>query len=415
MSALEAKEQTALSLDKRNLYRFPWSLNDNPIGWVEVTDLCDVRCKGCYRQRIEGHKSLEAVKEEILFMKQWRNIDNVSLAGGEPLLHPDIVDIVDFINQQRVKPFILTNGKRLDRELLVELKRAGLAGLSFHIDAQQGRQGWVGKSELELNELRQYYADMVWEVGGVPCGFSITVFRQNFNDIPDLLRWALNNKGKVQSYTFITYRGALIEGMEYSVGDQKVELNFDSLGYVTDDAPQDISIKSTDVYRLIKTHFPEYEVAAYLGGTQTHTSFKWLANLSLCCEDEMLGSISPITMELGQTFHHLLYGTYVVKLRGVRMGKKIFWLAPFDRQIRHALGRLLRKPWHFFKPVYGLGIGIVQAPDVLPDGRVDMCDSCPDVTYFEGRLVNSCRLDEYRKYGEMITPTPSEEVIRELA
>jgi hypothetical protein len=404
-----------IGLEKSKLYRFPWSLNDNPIGWIEITDLCNIQCKGCYRQRIEGHKSLEAIKEEVLFMKQWRNIDNVSLAGGEPLIHPDIVAIVDFINQQGVKPFILTNGKRLDRELLVELKQAGLAGLSFHIDMQQIRKDWTGKSETELNELRQYYTDMVWEVGDVPCGFSITVFRQNFNDIPELIRWALSNKGKVQSFTFITYRGALIGGMEYSVRDQKVSLNFDSLGYVTDDAPEDINIKSTDVYRIIKTHFPEYEASAYLGGTQTHTSFKWLANLTICCEDQMLGSISPTTMELGQTCHHLLYGTYVVKLRGVRMGKKIFLLAPLDWQIRGALGRLLRKPQRLFKPVYGLGIGIVQAPDVLPDGRVDMCDSCPDMTYFEGRLVNSCRLDEYRKYGELITPTPSEEVVKELA
>lgn len=404
-----------MHLDKSNLYRLPWSLNDNPIGWVEITDLCNIQCKGCYRQRVEGHKPLEAIKDEVLFMKQWRNIDNVSLAGGEPLIHPDIVDIVAFINEQGVKPFILTNGKRLDRELLLELKRAGLAGLSFHIDSQQIRKDWAGKSELELNELRQHYADMVWDVGDIPCGFSITAFRQNFNDIPDLIRWALGNKGKVQSYTFITYRGALIEGVEYSVRDKKVQLNFDSLGYVTDDAPEDISIRSTDVYRLVKTHFPEYEVAGYLGGTQTHTAFKWLANLTICCEDEMLGSISPVTMELGQTFHHLLYGTYVVKLRGVRMGKKIFLLAPLDRQIRGVLGRLLRKPWRLFRPVYSMGIGIVQAPDVLPDGRVDMCDSCPDMTYHEGRLVNSCRLDEYRKYGEMITPTPSEEVVRELA
>ncbi len=404
-----------LSPEKSKLYRFPWSLNDNPIGWVEITDLCNIQCKGCYRQRIEGHKSLEEIKEEILFMKRWRNIDNVSLAGGEPLIHPKIVDIVDFIDSQGVKPFILTNGKRLDRQLLVELKQAGLAGLSFHIDMQQTRKGWTGKSETELNALRQYYADMLWEVGDVPCGFSITVFRQNFNDIPELIGWALNNKGKVQSFTFITYRGALIEGMEYSVHDQKVSLNFDSLGYVTDDAPEDINIKSTDVYRIIKTHFPEYEASAYLGGTQTHTSFKWLANLTICCEDQMLGSISPTTMELGQTFHHLLYGTYVVKLRGVRMGKKIFLLAPLDRHIRGALGRLLRKPRRLFNPVYGLGLGIVQAPDVLPNGRVDMCDSCPDMTYFEGRLVNSCRLDEYRKYGELITPTPSEEVVKELA
>jgi hypothetical protein len=28
-----------------------------------------------------------------------------------------------------------------------------------------------------------------------------------------------------------------------------------------------------------------------------------------------------------------------------------------------------------------------------------MCESCPDITFFNGRLVNSCRLDEYRKFG----------------
>ncbi len=26
-----------MTLDKRNLYRFPWSMNDNPIAWLEVT------------------------------------------------------------------------------------------------------------------------------------------------------------------------------------------------------------------------------------------------------------------------------------------------------------------------------------------------------------------------------------------
>jgi len=86
-----------MSPDKRNLYRFPWSMNDNPQGWVEVTDICNLQCRGCYRQRLEGHKSLPAIKEEILFFKRWRNCDNISLAGGEPVLHPEIVEIVRFI------------------------------------------------------------------------------------------------------------------------------------------------------------------------------------------------------------------------------------------------------------------------------------------------------------------------------
>ena len=50
-------------LDKRNLYRLPWSMNDNPIAWLEITDVCNMYCEGCYRQRLTGHKSLEEIKD----------------------------------------------------------------------------------------------------------------------------------------------------------------------------------------------------------------------------------------------------------------------------------------------------------------------------------------------------------------
>ena len=39
---------------KSQFYRLPWSKNDNPIGWLEVTDTCNIYCKGCYRQRLTG-------------------------------------------------------------------------------------------------------------------------------------------------------------------------------------------------------------------------------------------------------------------------------------------------------------------------------------------------------------------------
>ena len=90
-----------MSLDKRDLYRLPWSMNDNPIAWLEITDVCNIYCEGCYRQRMTGHKTLDEVKEEIAFFKQWRNPDNVSIAGGEPLIHPQIVDIVAHIAAER--------------------------------------------------------------------------------------------------------------------------------------------------------------------------------------------------------------------------------------------------------------------------------------------------------------------------
>jgi len=52
--------------------------------------------------------------------------------------------------------------------------------------------------------------------------------------------------------------------------------------------------------------------------------------------------------------------------------------------------------------VYIQSIGIVNAPDLLPDGRQDMCDSCPDMTVWDGKLIHSCRMDEWRLYGTYV-------------
>jgi len=395
--------------DKRDLYRWPWSLNDNPIGWVEVTDICNIHCKGCYRQRLVGHKTLEEIQEEVLFLKRWRNVDNISIAGGEALIHPQIVEIVDFINRQGIKSFILSNGQRVTEDFLRDLKRAGLTGIGFHVDMLQKRPHWTGKNEIELLELRQNLADMVAEVGLPPAGFGMTVYRDNFPYIPNILRWIMKNRGKVGGATFITYRGAETSGVDYYLNGHPVDIG-DSLSYMTDDAPEDIGIKSTDVWAWIKQNFPEYEASGYLGGTQSHDSFKWLDGYMLCAGDEILGSLGKKSMEFVQVMHHLLFGTYFVYLKGNGPAASAFLLGLVDKNVRRAFWRFLRNP---FRRVYGMSVAIVQAPDLLDDGRVDMCDSCPDVTYFEGRLVNSCRLDEYRKFGQLVTAIPRRE--RELA
>src|SRR5687767_4985188 len=107
--------------DKKNLYRLPWSTNDNPIGWVEITDICNIHCDGCYRQVLgEGHKPLEKIKEEILFLKKWRNCDGISIAGGEPLTYPYLAEIISFIKENKMKSLVLTNGYALTEELLIK-------------------------------------------------------------------------------------------------------------------------------------------------------------------------------------------------------------------------------------------------------------------------------------------------------
>jgi MoaA/NifB/PqqE/SkfB family radical SAM enzyme len=397
-----------MGLKKQDLYRLPWSMNDNPIGWLEVTDICNIHCEGCYRQHLTGHKPLDEVKEDILFLKKWRNCDNISIAGGEPLLHPNIMEIVAFIAENGMKPILLTNAVRLDRHCLQELKKAKLTGFTIHIDSHQHRPHWDDKDEAEHNELRQHFTDLITDVGRFFLTFNSTVYPSTFHEIPAVVEWGRRNLSKVHGLVFITYRIAPTDelmGITPAGTEAKVDLH--NLSYTIDHFDETF-VTSSDVYQIVKDNFPEFEAAAYLGGSVRHDSIKWLVSSFIGSRRRVYGSVGPKTLELAQVFHHLFSGRYFAYLTDARIGKKVFLLAFCDPIVRKATGRfardVLRNPLRLFDSLYVQSVACIHAPDVLADeGRADMCDSCPDMTVYEGKLINSCRMDEYRLFGGFLT------------
>ncbi len=401
-----------MALIKKDLYRLPWSKNDNPIAWLEVTDICNLHCEGCYRQRLTGHKDLDEIKEEVLFYKEWRNPDNVSIAGGEPLLHPDIVEIVAFIAEQGIKPIILTNGETLSPRILREFKQAGLSGFIVHVDSHQGRPEWRGKSEAENNQLRQRYAEMIAAEGGFFTIFNSTVYPSSYNEIPDVVRWGREHVDIVHGLVFITYRTAATDAVT-GVDSGKREVDLGELSYVTDHYDQDF-VTGPEVVEKIREACPAYEPSGYLGGTMRHDTFKWIAGAVIGSDAEAYGSIGKRTMEVAQAGNHLFSGRYLAYLDSPDIGKKVYLMAPFDRSVRRArnkwLKQVLRDPSRLFEKTRVQTFGIIQAPDIQPDGTADMCDSCPDMTYWNGTLINSCRMDEYRLFGGMVSVVDKEKV-----
>jgi organic radical activating enzyme len=398
-----------MGLVKRNMYRLPWSMNDNPIGWLETTDKCNMYCLGCYRKEIAGHKPLEELKEDIDFFAEWRNCYNISIAGGEPLLHPDIVEIVDYINRKGMKPLILSNGKALTRELLVDLKKVGLLGVAFNIHSNQKREPkWNGKTEAELNELRSELNELVASVDGMYCNFGMTVYRSNIDQINDVIRWGNENIETVHGMVFITFRAAPLD-MDYEYVDatgQKVDAS--ELSYAFDKSVhEDAGLTSQDVWAKVREEFPHYDACSYLGGSQYHASIKWLIGVQIGMKGRMLGAIGPRTMELAQVWHHFFKGTYLTYRRSNKAPRSLFLLGSVDEKVRAARRAfwkyVVQKPLMLFSPVYLQSIGIIQAPDILEDGRADMCDSCPDMTVWDGKLVHSCRMDEWRLFGSYIS------------
>jgi MoaA/NifB/PqqE/SkfB family radical SAM enzyme len=215
------------TINHRELYRLPWNLADNAISWLEPTSACNLACDGCYRENLaNSHKPLQEVYKEIETFDRLRNSDGISIAGGDPLMHPQIVDIVKRISDTGIKPIINTNGGMLTLELLRELKKAGVYGFTFHIDSKQGRPKWKNKNELELNELRLHFAEMLAKAGNISCSFNSTVYEDTLQYVPDLVEWSAKHIDIVNVMVFILYRAAVPQlPFDWYAGGEKIDMS----------------------------------------------------------------------------------------------------------------------------------------------------------------------------------------------
>ena len=399
-------------LDHNKYYRFPWTLTDNAISWLEVTKACNIYCEGCYRQNDPaGHKSLEDIKRDLETLKRSRKADVLSIAGGEPLLHPNLAEIVRLAAHEGWKPNIITNGVILNSELVRELKTAGVAGFTFHVDSKQRRPEWNGKTEIELNKLRHQYAEMLASVGGLSCIFNCTVYEETLKYVPDIVAWGQRYIDIVHTLVFIAFRAILIkERFHYFAGSERIDMG--QIVYSTPDNSKRVDILCTHIVEAIGTRHPEFEPSAYLNGTEKADSFKWLVSERIGTRERIYGYVGPKFMELIQTIHHFFKGKYLAQVRPSLLGhgKAILLMALLDKGVRAAAKSFLfsdwENPFHLFRKLYVQSITIIQPMDVLYNGSCNMCDGCPDITVWNNKLVSSCRLEEQMKFGCFVRAVP---------
>lgn len=399
-------------LNHLDYYRLPWNFADNGISWLEPTTDCNLRCEGCYRDPTgPGHKTLEEVRADLEVFKKLRKSDCISIAGGDPLVYPQIVELVRMIKDMGWKPVINTNGLALDELLCRELKKAGVFGFTIHIDTSQKRPKVKATTETELNELRLHYAKMLAEVGGIACSFNATISEKTAHEIPDMVRWAQQHADIVHTMVFILFRSPSLTGnFDFFAKGEKIEMNST---YKETEWGGGSYLMAPEIVDKIRQADPMYEPAAYLNGTANPNSLKWLLANRIVHNGRSMGYVSPRFMELIQTVNHLFTGTYLAyaEPKSVAKGKlAAFFGGLVDKKMRKIFLNILKaslvNPLKFFQSAYIQSFMIIQPVNFEADGRQDMCDSCPDITVHDGKLVWSCRMEELNNFGAFVQTVP---------
>jgi MoaA/NifB/PqqE/SkfB family radical SAM enzyme len=411
---MKNKNENELELSTKTLYRLPWNFADNSISWLEPTSKCNLYCDGCYREnRVNSHKTLEEIEHDLDIFEKFRRTDGISIAGGEPLIHPQICDIVRMVRKRGWKPVINSNGIALTRELLKDLIDAGVDGFTFHIDSGQQRPNWKGKNELELNELRLELATMLYEVGkgNISCSFNATIYPENLKYLPELAKFAQKHIDKINVMVFILYRMGITNGdHNFFVGQTQV--HWEELSYTKEQDDRRVDITSPEAVEMLRTVYPDFMPSAFLNGSENPGTFKWLLTGRAGNKHQIFGYAGQKFMEIVQVAKHFATGSYLAYShpKWLKRGRLYFLLAPFDKGIRRMMknyfASLFKNPKAFFSRIHFQSIMIIQPADVYADGRINMCDGCPDISVWNDELVWSCRMEEQMRWGENVRLVP---------
>jgi len=252
---------------------------------------------------------------------------------------------------------------------------------------------------------------MLAEVGDISCAFNATVYDNTLKYVPEILAWGQEHIDIVNILVFIAYRAAPIhKGYDYFVGGSKIDMT--PIAYAIDEERK-ISIMSTDIVDEIRKRYPDFQPSAYLNGTERPDHFKWLLTMRIGTKDKIYGYTGPKFMELSQTLHHLLNGSYLAYTRPKVLGraKSMLLLSPFDRGLQRTAAAYLhdavRAPHLLFKKLHLQSVMIIQPADFMVNGALSMCDGCPDITVWEDKLVWSCRMEELSNFGDWVRAVPT--------
>ncbi len=105
---------------------------------VQATSRCQLDCYHCSAARYKSSDREELTTEEWMsFIRQAEDdlgIYNIMFTGGEPLLRPDIVDLIRAVDRKKAHAGMFSNGLLLTDEKVAQLREAGLYAIMVSID-----------------------------------------------------------------------------------------------------------------------------------------------------------------------------------------------------------------------------------------------------------------------------------------
>lgn len=187
------------------------------VAW-NITRTCNLKCVHCYSesdaQKYEGELTTAEAKKFIDDCAAFK-VPVLLMSGGEPLIRPDVFELVEHAAAHGIRVTFSTNGTLIDLELAKRIKQLGVGYVGISLDglgeANDQFRGKTGAFDKALQGIRNCLAV------GQKVGLRFTINRYNYHDLENIFNLIQEEKIPRVCFYHLVYSGRGSEMMEHDV------------------------------------------------------------------------------------------------------------------------------------------------------------------------------------------------------
>jgi SynChlorMet cassette radical SAM/SPASM protein ScmF len=160
--------------------------------YFHLTEGCNLACRHCW---VAPSFDPNGDKKSFLPIELFRlvieeakplGLNSIKLTGGEPLMHPNILSLLEIVRQENISLNIETNGLLCTNEVAAEIAKSNNRSVSVSIDGSNSKtHEWIRGVEGSFEKAKQAVRNLA--SNGTAPQVIMTLMRRNMDQVEDLI------------------------------------------------------------------------------------------------------------------------------------------------------------------------------------------------------------------------------------
>ena len=183
---------------------------------MELTEACNLKCRFCYNSQKPRYNNAAFRMMDVL---SEQGVMQLTLTGGEPLMHPQFFKILDYATSKFPNVMILSNGALMNEDNVKRISSSGVMSVSISIhgtrSVHEKLTGVIGSFDNSIRAIRNYL-----EIGRVPVASNFVLNAANKSVLPETAKLF-----HVMGLKFMTITRFVPVGVGRSATDLEIGVN----------------------------------------------------------------------------------------------------------------------------------------------------------------------------------------------